>query len=358
MHTADFLADRQANRADLPDEDDRNISDLQVDQVEFADVVVINKCDLVPAAEVDRIRGVVAQLNPGAKILTTARARLDVAEILDTGAFSYEKAALAAGWLKSLREEVEPETEEYGIGTFVYRARRPFHPARLWNTIKNVFVVIQEEMVVVDEDGEEMTDAEEDDDDDDEDMEDVEGDDDDDEEEEQPQLDPKKRLAAKMAHGTFGPLLRSKGFLWLATRSRMFGEWSQAGVMLTIQGGDAWRCEMPEADLLSLDPASRAVVVGEIEKGGRWGDRRQELVFIGQKMGADGGRQRIQDAMDACLLDDEEFRAWERIMERGGDDVEERLAGLFEDGFEDWVEPDAHGHDHGHDHGEDGQCSL
>lgn len=79
--TADFLADRQANRADLPDEDDRNISDLQVDQVEFADVVVINKCDLVSAAEVNRIRGVVSKLNPGAKTLTTTKARLDVREI-------------------------------------------------------------------------------------------------------------------------------------------------------------------------------------------------------------------------------------------------------------------------------------
>lgn len=141
--------------------------------------------------------------------------------------------------------------------------------------------------------------------------------------------------------------------------------------MLTIKGGDVWRCEMSEEALFSSleeDPAARAVVLDEIEKGGRWGDRRQELVFIGQDMG-EGGRQRIQDAMDACLLDDEEFRAWERVvMEQGGGeggdganvdvdvDVDEKLAGMFEDGFEDWVEPGtAHQHDHDHDHGEDGR---
>ena len=127
--------------------------------------------------------------------------------------------------------------------------------------------------------------------------------------------------------------------------------------MLTISAGDAWRCEMPEADL-PRDPLARAAILRDFE--GRWGDRRQELVFIGQKMrgegeegGGGGGRQKIQEAMDACLLNDAEFRAWEEVMEEGGGDVEGKLADLFEDGFEDWVEVDAHAHAHahaGHDH--------
>ncbi|KAI1372632.1 putative cobalamin synthesis protein [Hypoxylon crocopeplum] len=332
--TADFLVDRQT---DVPEEDDRNISDLQVDQVEFADVVVVNKCDLVSKEEVHRIEGVVGKLNPGAKVVSTVKSRLNLTDILDTWLFSYEKAALSAGWLKSLNEEINPETEEYGIGTFVYRARRPFHPARLWDMIKSVFVVIQTEYQVEDMDVE--SDRDETDDNDNDEDEDIDM-------EEQPQLNPKARLASKMTDETFGPLLRSKGFLWLATRPRMYGEWSQAGVMLTISGQDLWRCEIPE-DEWPTDPETRKGITRDFE--GRWGDRRQELVFIGQQM-RNGGEKRLRKALDACLLGDEEFRDWEETME--SDNVLEKLDELFEDGFEDWIETSHDGHDHtnGHDH--------
>ncbi|KXJ88514.1 P-loop containing nucleoside triphosphate hydrolase protein [Microdochium bolleyi] len=387
FNTADFLADRHkaANAAastatpadgvmsdktedgtpaatnpaagEVPEEDDRNISELQADQIEFADVIIINKCDLVSAREVDSVRGLVRRLNPTAKILTTVKSRLDPKQILDTRLFSYEKAVLSAGWLKSLTEgeDLVPETEEYGIGTFVYRARRPFHPERLWETIKNVFVIIQEEYQP-----DEMEEDGDDDDDDDgeaKDKEDDEWEDDEDEmdvdDEEQPQLDPRKRLAAKMQDPTFGPLLRSKGFLWLATRPKMFGEWSQAGVMLTISGGDVWRCELPESEL-PTHPATRAAILKDFEAP--WGDRRQELVFIGQQM-REGGEQRIRKALDACLLRDGEFRKWEKAMRiRNEEKRDEKLVELFEDGFEDWIavgDQQQHGHE-GHDHGPGG----
>lgn len=215
-NTADFLVDRH-KAEDVPEEDDRNISDLQTDQIEFANVIIINKCDLVSPGEVSRVKAVVKALNPDAKVITSIKSKVNIRELIDTKMYSYEKAALGAGWLRSLHEQVKPETEEYGIGTFVYRARRPFHPLRLWETIRNVFVVIQESYM--DDGDEEGNQVEEDA------MDGIETAENPAEEgqaeEAQPQLNPKARLASKQASETWSPLLRSKGFLWLATRPKM-----------------------------------------------------------------------------------------------------------------------------------------
>ncbi len=113
--------------------------------------------------------------------------------------------------------------------------------------------------------------------------------------------------------------------------------------MLTVSGGDRWRCTVPDADW-PTDPAVREAITRDFD--GRWGDRRQELVFIGQQMRA-GAEQRIRNALDSCLLDDAEFAAWEATMDSGGD-VPKKLEGLFDDGFEDWLD-DTDGHDHEHD---------
>ncbi|KAI1420848.1 P-loop containing nucleoside triphosphate hydrolase protein [Xylaria sp. FL1777] len=346
--TADMLKDRQT---DVPEEDDRNISDLQVDQVEFADVIVINKCDLVPQEDVNRIKGAVQNLNPGAKMITAVKSSFDLHNILDTHMFSYEKAALSSGWLRSINEEISPETEEYGIGTFVYRARRPFHPQRLWHMICDTFIVIQTEYFEQEGDdqngtGEPMDTLEDGDEDDDDDNEDTESEEDDSESQAgdpEPQLDTKARLANKIADPTFGPLLRSKGFLWLATRPNMYGEWSQAGVMLTLSGGDLWRCEEPESEWPE-NPKAREMIKRDFQ--GKWGDRRQEIVFIGQQM-RDGGETRLRKALDSCLLDDAEFKDWERAM--ASKKPQKVLDRLFEDGFEDWL-IDVHDHGDGHDH--------
>jgi len=149
----------------LGEEDERTISDLFADQVEFADVIVINKIDLVSAEQRDELRAILHKLNPEARIIASERGRVPLWEVLDTGRFDMEKAQQSAGWIKELNNIHTPETEEYGIGSFVFRARRPFHPKRFWDFI----------------------------------------------------------------HSDWPGLLRSKGYFWLATRHDMIGLWSQAG---------------------------------------------------------------------------------------------------------------------------------
>ncbi|KAH9817707.1 CobW/HypB/UreG, nucleotide-binding domain-containing protein [Melampsora americana] len=339
FHTADFLVDRN-EAEDVPEEDDRNISDLLVDQLEFAQVVIINKIDLVKEDECLKIKALIKTLNPTAKILLSKYSKIDLREILNTGTFDYTKATMSMGWLKSLSEKVLPETEEYGIGSFVYRARRPFSPLRLWKMIREVFVVIQDEYV---DDGEDEDDTE------DEVSGSEEGKDDvtDSHDEKQPQLNPKARLTSKKASPTFSTLLRSKGFIWLATRPLMFGEWSQAGVMLTIGGGGRWHCEIEKEDW-PTEPEVVKAILDDFEEP--WGDRRQEIVMIGTEFNEDQ-KKLIRIAFDDCLLNDIEFANWERVMNSKKKTNLEKiklLENMWDDGFEDWA--DEHSNEHNHQH--------
>ena len=151
----------------LGDEDERSVADLLVDQVEFADLILISKIDLVSSEDIKRLIAILKTLNTYAKIIPISQGEIDVNEVLNTGLFDFERAQQAPGWLKEMRGEHVPETEEYGISSFVYEARRPFHPDRFY----------------------------------------------------------------KFLHSTnkFGKLIRSKGYFWLATRPEFAGQWSQAG---------------------------------------------------------------------------------------------------------------------------------
>ena len=159
---ADFLAERGAA---LGDEDDRTVVDLLIDQVEFCDVIVVNKIDLVDTAERERLVALLNTLNPGADIVTAVHGRVPLTRVLDTGRFDLEAAQRSPAWARELAGEHVPESEAYGISSFVYRARRPFHPQRFHDLI----------------------------------------------------------------HREWPGVVRSKGFFWLASRNDTAGLWSQAG---------------------------------------------------------------------------------------------------------------------------------
>lgn len=182
------------DRNQAADESDaREVIDLLMDQIEFANVLVLNKVDLV--AEIDRqeLKRMLQQLNPDATILETSFSEVDLEDVLDTQLFDFEKASQGAGWLKELNNEHVPETEEYGIGSFVYRQRRPFHPQRFMDWLEN------------------------------------------------------------WPSG----IVRAKGFFWLASRNDQVGLLSQAGSSLMIQGAGHWVAAFSEDEqhsLLEEDP--------------------------------------------------------------------------------------------------------
>jgi G3E family GTPase len=184
--------DELAERGLAPFEDDeRTVSDLLVDQVEFADVLVLNKLDLVDEESAARLRAALGRLNPVARIVPATHGRVDLKQVLGTGLFDLDRAQQAPGWVRELNGEHVPETEEYGVSSTVFRSELPFHPARLWN-------FVTEEL-----DG-----------------------------------------------GRYGDVLRSKGFFTLASRPRVTGLWSQAGSVARFEPSAAHDHEAPYAQEL------------------------------------------------------------------------------------------------------------
>ena len=128
-----FSDDALAQRGEVAgDEDERSVADLLIQQIEFADVLILNKTDGLDEDEIAEIEAILRRLNPAARIERAQFGRVDLAQILNTGAFDFERAAGAPGWLQELRGTHVSETEEYGIASFVFRDSRPFHPPRLW----------------------------------------------------------------------------------------------------------------------------------------------------------------------------------------------------------------------------------
>ncbi len=207
------------------DSDDRTIVDLLIDQVEFANIIVLNKTDLLPAKQLALVEAMIQKLNPDAQMIHAQFGNLDPRNVLNTKLFDYEKAAQSPGWIKELSGEHTPETEEYGITSFVYRRDRPFHPERFSACIQSEWPGV----------------------------------------------------------------VRSKGFFWLASRSRLAGSWSQAGGSCRSEPAGYWAARGEDGSLISSEVAP--------VKG------KQELVLIGLDM----SQEKLTSMLDCCLLTDEEL---------------------------------------------------
>ena len=214
--------------------DERTLVDLHVEQIEFADVVVINKVSDVAPSMRENVRNVVRALNADAKIIETDFSRVQPGDILDTGLFSEDKASQHPLWAKELYGFADhvPETEEYGIGSFVYRERRPFHPEKF----------------------------------------------------------------AAFTRATWKGLIRAKGHFWLATRPDFAGEFSLAGAIARSGPLGRWWAAVPSSRWPD-HPELKEMIAANWHKA--FGDRRQELVFIGTGM----DEIAIRAALDDCLVD-------------------------------------------------------
>lgn len=251
--SSDFLRDRGET---MGDEDNRTLVDLLVDQMEFADTIILNKVSATPADKLDAARKIIRALNPDAILIQTDYSRVQLSQVLGTGRFDFDKAHEHPLWYKELNGFADhvPETEEYGIRSFVYRAKQPFDPMKLQAFINQPWPGV----------------------------------------------------------------VRAKGFFWLATRPRYVGELSMAGALVKTEKRGLWWSAAPK-EYWPDDPAWHKAMEPYFDPV--WGDRRQELVFIGCDPMDEAS---IRKSLDACLVQapafipdlwaklDDPFPSWEK----------------------------------------------
>ena len=238
--SSQFLKDR-----DLTDieGDERTIVNLITDQIEFANVILLNKTDLVSQSEVKNLQDIINKLNPKAQVIKTEYSRVDINEVVGTGRFDFEEAENSAGWIQELENEHTPETEEFGIGSFVFRSKKPFHPERFLNFIQNDFPT---------------------------------------------------------------NVIRSKGLFWLGSRSDQALIWSSAGGSIKSDPAGVWWASMPFSERINYTAFVDNQASIESDWEPPFGDRKIELVFIGQQLNPDI----IKNQLESCLLNDEELLDW------------------------------------------------
>ncbi len=210
------LTDR--NLSDI-EGDNRSIVNLLTDQIEFSNVTIINKCDLVAKDHLDLLKSIIHKLNPSSKIIESNFSKIDIKEIINTKLFDFEKAEQSAGWIAELKkDEHTPETEEYGISSFVFRNKKPFHPQRFWSYVQNKFS---------------------------------------------------------------SSIIRSKGLFWLASRPNQAISWSQAGGSLRADSAGVWWGSMPFEKRIEQPSFVENQKSIEKEWDKIFQDRKNEIVIIG-----------------------------------------------------------------------------
>jgi G3E family GTPase len=202
-------------------DDYRTIVNLLTDQIEFANVIILNKTDLVSREDAGVLKAMIRKLNADAKIVESSFGKIDIKEIMNTGLFDFDKTSQSAGWIEELNKDHVPETEEYGISSFVFRDKRPFHPTRFWNYLNNQW------------------------------------------------------------HGN---IIRSKGLFWIASRKNEALNWSQAGGSLRADKAGVWWSSMSFNERISYAAFVENQQAIESKWDKRFGDRENELVIIGQEM--------------------------------------------------------------------------
>lgn len=201
--------------------DERTIVNLLTDQIEFANVIILNKTDLIKTSDLNVLNALIKKLNPEARIVESLYAVVDPKEVINTGLFDFNTASESAGWIQELNSSHTPETEAYGISSIVFRDKRPFHPIRFLNFLENDFPA---------------------------------------------------------------NLIRSKGLFWLADRAEEALNFSQAGGSSKLEGAGVWWCSMPFNERLSYPEfiENREFIEAKWDKD--FGDRLNEIVFIGQHL--------------------------------------------------------------------------
>ena len=199
--------------------DDRTIVNLLTDQIEFANVTIINKCDLISEEHLELLKSIITKLNPGSKIIESKFSKIDINEIINTKLFDFAKAEQSAGWIAELnKEEHTPETEEYGINSFVFRSKKPFHSDRFWSYVQNKFS---------------------------------------------------------------SSIIRSKGLFWLDSRPEQAISWSQAGGSLRADSAGVWWGSMPFEKRIEQQSFVENQKMIEENWDKDFQDRKNEIVIIG-----------------------------------------------------------------------------